>query len=245
MLKKIVLIVAVLLSLIISCGKVAYADTGKWARIVDDKVHLYVAQDAKQELFVLEKSYYVSITDETDNMYQVAVMPQASADFVQVLGWVYKREVSLCKDAPVEPVYPTVKLTVTADSVDLKLAPVPSSQTSCAILNLQEVCYYGSITSYGKDWYYVRYAKRFGYVEASAVSNPDIKLHPTPLPQIPANTTPSTPPTTPSVDTPENNSPTSEILLIVFVVVLAVGLTLALFLPGNFKKKNNVFEQDI
>ena len=251
MFKKIVLIVAVLLSLVISCAKIAYAenayaDTDKWVRILTDDVYLYTESEAKQELFLLEKSYYVNIIEETDSMYRVAVMPQNSPDFVQIIGWVKKGDVSVCKDQPIEPIYPTKKLTVTADSVDLKQSPLPSAAASCAILNLQEVCYYGTVESYGKTWYYVRYAGRYGYVDANALSKPDIPLHPTPLPSTPSSTLPTTPPTDTTPDpTPGKNSPASEILLIVFIVLLAVGLTLALFLPGNVKKHNNVFEQDI
>lgn len=246
MLKKLFLIVAILLSIVISCGKIAYAETSEWARIVTDGVYLYASADTKQKLFVLEKSYYVSIIDETDTMYQVAVMPVGSAEFVQVIGWVRQSDVSLCATSPVQPSYPTVKLTVNADSVDLKLSPVPSATTSCAILNLQQVCYYGKIINYGKTWYYVRYAGRFGYVDADAVTAPNISLHPTPLPQ-PSTGTPvtSNPTDTPPDTATDNSSPASEILLIVFVVLLAAGLTLALFLPGNIKKKSKIFEQDI
>ena len=246
MVKKFILMVAILLSFVISCTKIAYADTETWARVLTDKVYLYVSSDAKQELFELEKSYYVNVLYETDSMYQVAVMPHDSPEFVQVIGWVKKSEVTKCDTAPIDPIYPTETLTVTADSVDMRRSPLPSAQVSCAILNLQQVRYYGQITSYGKTWYYVRYAGRFGYVEASCVSEPNVALHPTPLPSKPANTVPSAPPTdTTQEPTPEASSPASEILLIVFVVVLAVGLTLALFLPGNIKKKSTVFEQDI
>ena len=246
MFKKYILIVATLLSLVISCAKIAHAESENWARITTDNVYLYATTDAKQQLFELAKSYYVSIVDETNSMYQVAVMPQDSDEFVQVIGWAKKSDLTVVSNAPTDPVYPTETLTVTASSVDLKLSPVPSSQTSCAILNLQQVSYYGQISGYGKTWYYVRYAGRFGYVDASCVSQPNISLHPTPLPSAPASSTPTTPPTE-TTPTPEKetSSPTSEILLIVFVVVLAVGLTLALFLPGNFKKKSTVFEQDI
>ena len=246
MFKKFVIIFALILSLLISCGKLAHAETGEWARVVNDGVYLYADADTKQKLFELEKTYYLAIVDKTDSMYQVAVMPENAAEFVQIVAWVRKSDVLLCSDEPASPIYPTTKLTVTADSVDLKLSPLPSSSASLAILNMQQVCYYGKITNYGKTWYYVRYAGRFGYVDASALTAPNIQAHPTPLPQTPSNTTPTTPPTNPSPDIPtDSNSPTSEILLIVFVVVLAVGLTLALFLPGNVRKRNNVFEQDI
>lgn len=245
MFKKIVLIFAVLLSLLISCGKIAYADTGEWARIVLDDVYLYATEDTKKQLFVLEKSYYVSIIDETEDMYEVAVMPENNKEFVRITGWVRKSDVSKCS-APVEPCYPTVKIAVKGNSADLMPTPDPSAQPSFTIANPQQMCYYGKIVSYGKTWYYVRFAGSNGYVEASSVTNPDIQLHPTPLPQTPANTVPTTPSTDTTPDpTQESKLPASEILLIVFIVVLAVGLTLALFLPGNFKRKNTVFEQDI
>lgn len=246
MLKKMLLIIAILLTLVISCSKFAYAETDDWVRVLNDGIYLYATQDCKQELFELEKSYYANVLSETDTLYQVAVMPENNSEFVQIIGWVKKKDVSKCS-APASPCYPTVKLTVTADSVDLRQAPVPSAQVSCAIFNPQQMCYYGTIQSYGKTWYCVRYAGRMGYVEASAVTEPKIQLHPTPLPNTPASTTPSTPskPSTPTPEPTSGNSPASEILLIVFIVVLAVGLTLALFLPGNFKKRSNVFEQDI
>ena len=244
MFKKIALICACLLSLVITCSKfIAYADSTEWARVTTDNVYLYADMDTKQRLFELSKSYYVSIVGQTDTLYQVAVMPQGNADFVQIVGYVYKSDLSLVKDAPVSPIYPTVKLTVTADSAELKLSPTPNASTTCAVLNSQQLCYYGKVVSYGTTWYYARYAGHFGYVEASKVTTPNVQLHPTPLPSTPANTRPSTP--SDDTPTPTEAAPTAEILLIVFVVLLAVGLTLALFLPGNIKKRNNVFEQDI
>ena len=245
MCKKLLIICAILLSLVISCGKLVYAETYDWARVLTDGVYLYATEDTKQALFELEKSYYVNMVAQTDTMYQVAVMPENNAEFVQIIGWVKKNDVSKCS-APAEPSYPTVKITALAESVDMKQSPLPSAQTSCAVFSPQQMCYYGKIESYGKTWYFVRYAGRMGYVEASLVTDPKVELHPTPLPQTPANTTPSTP-STPSTtpEPPTTSSPASEILLIVFVVVLAVGLTLALFLPGNLKKRSNVFEQDI
>ena len=89
-------------------------------------------------------------------------------------------------------------------------------------------------------------AGKFGYVDVSNVSKPNVQPHPTPLeselpvikPQEPSE------PAEPNENENKNGMPTAEILLIVFVVLLASGLTLAIFLPGN-GKKNEVFEQDI
>lgn len=249
MVKKSVFVVVLLVVAVIvtPVATVAQAETIGWARIVDDDVYLYSTADSDKKTFVLEKSYYVEILDEVDNMYFVAVM-QNDTDFPRITGYVYKSQVTLCSVIPIAPYYPTVRITVTGSSATLRLSPLPSASPVLTATNTQQLSYYGEIVSYGTTWYYVYYGGSFGYVEATSVSQPIVPLHPTPLPSKPAATTPSTPSTTePSEDpTPSSSSPTSEILLIVFVVVLAVGLTLALFLPGNVRKReSNVFEQDI
>ena len=249
MVKKSLLIVACLLSVVLFALTVANSsasglmtDTASWARIVNDDVYLYLNAELTMPLFVLAKSYYVEILDEVDYALQVEVKVSGN-DFVSVVGYVKSSEVSLCQAPPIAPYYPAVKVKVTADSADMMLEASSASTTVCAVLNSQEVCYYGVKVSAGVTWYYVRYAKKFGYVAASQVAAPQIPLHPTPLPQKPASTTPSTP--NEPTDTKPQSKPTWEILLSVFVVVLAVGLMLALFLPGNLKKKNSVFEEDI
>ena len=249
MLKKSILIVACLLSItllaLIVVTNLAHADTASWARILKDDVYLYKTENTDQPLFILEKSYYVRVLQNLDSVLQVEVIPYNDAEFVPIVGYVNRNEVSMCATPPVEPYYPAITLTVTAESVDVKLSPVPSSTSILAALNLQPLYYYGKQENYGTTWYYVRYAGRFGYVDASAVSQPHVAPHPTPLPQTPASTVPTTPDNPPNDTTPVESSPTSEILLIAFVVLFAVGLMLALFLPGNIKKRNNVFEQDI
>lgn len=222
----------------------AYAETTYyWARIVKDNVNLYATDELDKVIFVLEKSYYVEILTEQDNKLFVSVMSNGDG-FPTVCGYVRKIEVELCEVPPLSPVYPTVKLTVTADSAQLKLLPLPSSENVVAAVNSQKLSYYGRVNSYGTTWYYVYVGGKFGYVEKSAVLPPQIELHPTPL----VKDTPVFNPTDPGEpQTPANKndgfSPAAEILLIVFVVLLAVGLTLALFLPGNLKK--NVFDEDI
>lgn len=249
MVKKLILVVALLLTLYTSifAPTIAQAEAVGWARIIEDDVYLYSTMDSDKKTFALEKSYYVEILGEAEQMYFVAVM-QNDTDFPKITGYVYKSQVTLCAVLPIAPYYPTVKVTVTSNSAPIRLSPLPSANSELTATNTQQLSYYGEIVSYGTSWYYVYYGGSFGYVEASNVSQPNIPLHPTPLPSKPAATVPSTPSTTEPTDEPStvSASPTSEILLIVFVVVLAVGLTLALFLPGNIKKRDsNVFEQDI
>ncbi|MCH5160059.1 MAG: SH3 domain-containing protein [Clostridiales bacterium] len=235
--------------LLLICGNFipcAYAlgENSGWARIVKDYVYIYAEQDCSKQMFTLEKSYYVEILDSDEKILHVSVM-QNESNFPQITGYVKRTDVDLCYTVPLTPYYPTERLTVTSDSATLRLSPSTNAAIVITATNTQKVSYYGRVDN-DRAWYYVCFGDKFGYVDVNSVSAPNIQLHPTPLPTkqpTPAVTNPSdtTPELTPSTDTP---SPTSEILLIVFVVLLAIGLTLALFLPGNIKKRN-VFEQDI
>ena len=239
------LLVLCLLALLI-CGSFtpAYAlgEGSGWARIVKDNVYMYAEENSSKQMFMLEKSYYVRVLDSGDKMLHVAVMDNET-NFPQITGYVKRTDVELTAVAPLAPYYPTVRLTVTADSAALRLSPSTVANVVITATNTQKVSYYGKLVN-DKNWYYVWFGDRFGYVDVNSVSKPLIELHPTPLPSnqdTPAVTTPSE---TPEPAPATKPSPTSEILLIVFVVLLAVGLTLALFLPGNVKRQN-VFEQDI
>lgn len=243
MFKKIVLAVATALSValcVLSAVNVAKAESTRWARITEEDVYLFATDSDKQRCFALEKTYYVEILDETDNMYFVAVM-QNEKDFPRITGYVFKSQVTPSL-SPVAPYYPAVKLTVTGGSAPIKLSPLASAETLLTATNSQQLSYYGKTIYGGTLYYYVWYGGCFGYVEATAVTAPAIALHPTPLQSAAVVAPPSDSQTqTPQTD---KGAPASEILLTVFVVVLAAGLTLALFLPGNTRKKK-VFEQDI
>ena len=247
MIRRIIVVVALILSVALSAtiivANFAEAEGVMWARVVNDGVYVYATEEDDERLFVAEKSYYLQIFDETERMYFVYVQPDGG-NFPVIGGYVYKSQVKLCDVPPIRPAYPAEKLTVTSGSAAVRTSPLPSAKTEIAAVNRQTVCYYGSIESYGSVWYYVYYGGKHGYVNAQDVSAPNIALHPTPLPSKPTVALPSDDTVEP-VQPPSDPTPASEILLIVFVVVLAVGLTLALFLPGNLKKKNTVFEQDI
>ena len=243
--KKFFLLITLLMLISVNVTPYAYAlGESNWARVVKDYVYLYAEEDCNKQIFMLEKSYYVEILDSDDKTLHVAVM-QNETNFPQITGYVRRIDVDLCYNAPLTPYYPTERLTVTADSATLRLSPTNAASIVITATNTQKVSYYGRVEN-DKNWYYVCFGDKFGYVDVNSVSSPNIQLHPTPLPskqETPAVTTPSdtTPDPAPSTDT---GSPTSEILLILFIVLLAIGLTLALFLPGNVKKRN-VFEQDI
>lgn len=215
-------------------------DAAGWARVVAEDVYLFVTEDDTQRLFVLEKSYYLQIRQETERMYLVFIIPGEACPTIS--GYVLKTQVTLCAVPPLTPYYPAVTVTVQTGSAPLRLSPLPSAASEISALDRQTLHYYGAIESYGSTWYYVYYGGKHGYVNAGDVTAPNVPLHPTPLPSKPTVAPPES--TQPEAEPePQQPAPTSEILLIVFVVLLAVGLTLALFLPGNLKKRTgNVFK---
>lgn len=219
-----------------------------WVRVTKEGVNLFADENADKVLFVLEKSYYLQVLAEYDNMYRVTVM-QNQVDFPTISGCVKKEQVEKCDEEPIAPYYPTVKVSVSCDSAQIKLSPTPSAETVITVTNTQKMAFYGRIYHYDDEWYYVCFCGKFGYVSAESVSTPVINLHPTPLSQnVVAPVNPDDNP-----DGTDSNSkqeePTrsaaTEIVLIVFVVLLAVGICLALFLPGNLKKKEDVFDKEI
>lgn len=222
----------------------AYAPSDvSWVRVVDDNVRLFANCENSKAVFELQKSYYLQVLGEENGMYLVSVM-QNENGFPQITGYVWKAEVEDCDQPPVPPYYPTERVTVSTDSAQIKLSPVPSAETVLTVTNTQKVSFYGEITSYNQTWYYVYYGGRFGYVLADCVTKPAISLHPTPLRQQPVVAPPDNEDPAPSTDDDKTESNVTEIFLIVFVVVLAVGICLALFLPGNVKKRE-VFDKDI
>lgn len=245
MLKTICAIACVIICMLLALPAQAFAETTvQWVRVVDDEVRLYANCDSSKAICKLQKSYYLQVWGEENGMFLVSIMQNAEG-FPQITGYVWKAEVEICEKTPVLPYYPTEKLTVNTDSAQLKLSPVPSAETVITVTNTQKVNFYGEINSYGQTWYYVCYCGKFGYVIANCVTQPVIALHPTPL--ATAVVVPPTPPDeTPAEPIDSTGGGTTEIVLIIFVAVLAVGISLALFLPGNLKKRDkDMFDSEI
>lgn len=239
--KKIAIVV--MLIFLLTLPTFAQAEGTRWARIVRTDTYLYATEDCSKQLFALEKSYYAEILQELDKTYFVKVVTQDKS-FPNLCGYVLKNEVRVQENAPDEPLYPTEKLVVKSNSAMLKLSPTPSAEIVVVASNTQKVCYYGKAVGYGQNWYYVYFAGEFGYVLADDVTEPNIDLHPTPI-DIPQDIPTVAPPTddiTPEVPQ-EGMSPTAEIILTVFVSLLAVAITCSLFLP--VKSKKQVFDGDI
>ena len=235
--------VVLLLIILLTCPSVANAEGTKWVRIVRNDTYLYATEDCSKQLFALEKSYYAEILQELDKTYFVKV-DTGDKSFPNLCGYVLKNEVRVQENAPDNPLYPTEKLVVKSSSAMLKLSPTPSAEILIVASNTQKVCYYGKAVGYGQNWYYVYFAGEFGYVLASDVTAPNVQLHPTPI-DIPQEMPTVTPPTedTPTQVPQESPSPTAEIILTVFVSLLAVAITCSLFLP--VKSKKQVFDGDI
>lgn len=228
----------------------AAASAVEWVRVVEDTVCVYANAESSKVLFRAEKSYYLRVLAEEGHLYLVSVM-ENETNFPTITGYVWKSEVEACEEEPKTPYYPTERVTVDSDSAQLKLTPTPSSETMIVITNSQKMSYYGAVTSYSETWYYVYFCGKFGYVLAENVTAPAIELHPTPL-ETEVVEEPIVPGASTSVENNDDESGTddssqesgnaTEIALIVFVALLSLGICLALFLPGNLKKKNDTFE---
>lgn len=249
MLKTVCVVVCAVLCVFTCLPTVAFAAEGAtWVRVTKEGVKLFADENLDKVLFVLEKSYYLEVLAENESTYRVTVM-QNQVDFPTISGCVKKDAVEKCDEEPIAPYYPTVKVSVASDSAQIKLSPTPSAETVITVTNTQKMAFYGKTYYYDDEWYYVCFCGKFGYVSAASVSTPAISLHPTPLaqdviaPVIPDDGNGN------ASGKPEKEMPkqsaTAEIVLIVFVVLLAVGICLALFLPGNLKKKGDVFDKEI
>lgn len=238
----------------LQCSKIqAYAEEAKYVRILDEGVCLFASEGSSKVLFTLEQTYYLEVVEETENSYCVAVM-DGSVGYPQIIGYVFKNEVDSQTEVPALPHYPQVKIAVSENSATLRLSPTPSAQVVATALNTQRMSYYGSIFGYDKLWHYVWYCGKFGYVEASEVSAPQISPHPTPLPSKPT-VNPVTPSEGKEPAGDDGNSayvktsPAAEIVMIVFVILLAVTLTTCAFFPfgkkQDGKNRRNVFDDDI
>ncbi len=234
-----------LIFVLVCCALVpnyAFAEGGQWARVVRIETYLYATEDCSKQIFALEKSYYMEILDTLEKTYFVRVDCQ-DKQFPVICGYVLKNEVHVVDDVPQDPLYPTEKLVVNGSSACIRLSPTPSADTIIVATNTQKVCYYGTIINYGKSWYYVYFAGQFGYVLAEEVTSPKVELHPVAI-DIPQNV-----PTVAPIDdvddtqTEQPISPTAEIILTVFVSLLALAITFSLFLP--VKSKKQVFDGDI
>lgn len=232
----------VVLLLVCAHPQVCHAEEAKWARVTREDTYLYATEDCSKQMFQLEKSYYVEILEEQTKTYFVKV-DCLDKSFPPLCGYVLKNEVRLTADIPDAPLYPTEKLVVKGNAAMLRLTPTPSAEVIVVATNTQKVCYYGNAAGYGKNWYYVYFAGEFGYVLADEVTSPNIDLHPTPIDIVVDVPTVAPPTDSPTKEPNQAISPTAEVILTVFVSLVALAITFSLFLP--VKSQKQVFDGDI
>lgn len=210
-----------------------------YVRVIDNSTPLYTNADTRKTTCLLHKSYYLMVVSATLDLYQVTIFSD-TADFPTISGYVKKDDVLLVDYIPTNPLYPAISLTVTATSANIHFSPKQSSTVEMSAVATQTLKYYGSIVDDGSIWHYVYIAGTHGYILSSKTTSPNVPLHPTPL-ETDANTTPTDPDTDGSGGTTPTNPvvSTSEILLIIFVILLSIGLVLVLLVPQRKKQKNN------
>lgn len=211
--------------------RTAFAAVGGWFRVENDGVVFFKqpTDSDSQKLFLLEKSYYVYASAQTNGFLQISLFDNTNG-FTRISGYVKADEVTPC-DAPALPYYPTEILTVGSSNAILKSSPDLYAEDVSAVFAGQNVRFFGRAWQ-NSEWLYVKHDNDFGYVQSRQLSPLLIAPHPTPLTQE----TPEPPleeqPEPPADETQDDFSPLG-IVLIVLICIPAVVIVLLLFMPQS------------
>ena len=158
-----------------TCSKInnhAYAEQNHFAQIVQSDTYIYKNTN-KEKLFLLPKSYFVTLLDESQDMYKI--------NYNGIIGYVEKNRVSCVLNSP-QNLYPKRQLRIFSSDgcIIYKLPTTNSSVLGTAPLKTY-IDFYGSmygeeyVEGRGSDWYYISYTingeKIYGYVYGGYCDN--------------------------------------------------------------------------
>lgn len=150
--------------------QIAYASDFFWAKVYSDNVLFYAQATSESGLFIIPKSYFVKITAEKEDFYQV--------QYKDIVGFVKKNEVSPMNGTPVTP-YFVESFRVFLPS-GAGLYPSTKMLEENQILTIpylyEDLIYYGSIEGQtavpdkSNLWHYCKYGSSdYGYVYSAFV----------------------------------------------------------------------------
>lgn len=228
----------------VASAQSAVSASDRYVRATNSNTPLYADPSPLKTICLLEKSYYLKVL-ETTTIYHHVQLSFPDKSYPSIVGYVARDAVLLCDYTPTEPIYPTETVVVNSTNANIYFSPLTTSQLILVATNTQKLKYYGSVKSENQLWYYVYFSGTFGYINSNSVTTPLISLHPTPLENI------ELPPdggdgngdgnTNPDPTTPEKNTAWTEIMLLIFVILLSVGLVLVLFVPKKSDKQQSYF----
>ena len=135
-----------------------------WAKITSDDSFFYATDSEISPLFILPKSYFVKLTDESENLYK--------AQYNGIEGYLKKDCVTPMDGTPVQPYFTETFRAFLPSGTDL--FAMTSSNNSYKIATIpylfDGLVYYGSIEGEeaipekGNLWHYCKFGDDYGYV---------------------------------------------------------------------------------
>lgn len=236
--RKISAIITVLILLFLPLPAIA-DDVPPYVRVLTNDVYLYATASNTKPMFALEQTYYAEVKGVEGGYYRVEIADNVGM-FNKITGYVLISKVEAVYETPLTPFYPSVTVSVTADSSKIYLYPESTSTVLMRATNSQIMAYYGSIVTGGINWYYVCCGDYMGYVMSSTVSKAAVSPHPTPLPAV--NIEPEDPvipvdnvedPSADNTDDVTQSFDGVQLALILLITIPSVVIVFMLFAPSH------------
>ena len=218
----------------------------RYAMVVTDNATLYADASASLARFIVDKSYFVSVSDVVGDYARVRYM-EGFTDAPAIEGYVKLSELSFFEKEVSSP-YPDVTVETVSDAVlfsDPELTK-PHSVVPCGA----KVRYFGRYTTPTADLIYVYYRSAVGYIKADCLKGFDLPLH------AEYDKLFSFTETSDSVKEVNGSAPSSTedkiktspdaVQIIVIALIILIGLTVLYFMirPDKLGGKKNVFNDD-
>lgn len=211
-----------------------YANT-RFAR-VENATNLYSnSSNNSSVICIVEKTYFVQILNETDDMYKV--------NYNGVSGYVNKNDVKEITSTPSTPYPQNIKLKI-GSNCNFRSSPTTKTQTnnvlstiSAGETNLEfvgRIFADEAIDFGGNTWYYVKYLGEYGYIYNKYVQSITPIYENTESYSYLQNTTNV-------IQNPITHTP--SLMLIIIMSIPLFAILLILYLPKKFKQKQKKQKQ--
>ena len=168
----------------IDAEQVSTSQTSGYAVIKDNNCYFYRTINSNSmfsdRFFLLEKSYFVKILENTNNNYY-------KAEYNGIIGYVQKKDIEFVEEVPLNPFLEDITFDIySGSSVSLRTEPTTQNGIGTILTTLpaskKDLTYYGKITGeesikgLGNIWYYCSYKTSdnkeiFGYIYSPQTLN--------------------------------------------------------------------------
>lgn len=231
---KILIIIYLMVCNILNVSTSCVYSSTRYARI-ENASNIYSSNEENKILCMAEKTYFVQIINEIDNMYKV--------NYNGISGYINKNDVKEITSTPFTPYPSNIKLIIGSDC-NFRSSPTTKSQTNNILATLksgeENIEFIGRIYSDeaidfgGTTWYFVKYLGEYGYIYNKYVKS---------ITPIYENTEKVTYLQNSSPDIPNPITHTPSILIMIIMAIPLLLILLILYLPRKFKSKNKKVKQ--